>query len=89
MKIINVNEKNIKKFNEMVMREGQKTIVKFYASWCGHCKELNRKWPLIVKDVKKTKGNGILASIPEHMIQKLECSNIIEGYPTIRYLVGG
>ena len=89
MKLFNVNDNNINNFNKMVMKEGQKTIVKYYADWCGHCKELNRKWPKIVNNVRKSKGNGILASVPEHMIHKLHCSKSIEGYPTIRYMVSG
>ena len=89
MKLFNVNESNIDEFNKMVMKGGQKTIVKYYADWCGHCKELNRKWPKIVNNVRKSKGNGILASVPENMIHKLHCSKSIQGYPTIRYMVSG
>lgn len=89
MKLINVNDSNIDKFNKMVMKGGQKTVVKYYADWCGHCKELNRKWPKIVNNVRKLKGNGILASVPENMIHKLQCSKSIQGYPTIRYMVSG
>ena len=89
MKLFDVNDNNVNKFNKMVMKGGQRTIVKYYADWCGHCKELNRKWPKIVNNVRKSKGNGILASVPEHMIHKVQCDNSIQGYPTLKYIVSG
>jgi thioredoxin-like negative regulator of GroEL len=89
MKVFDVNDNNVNKFNNLVMKGGQRTIVKYYADWCGHCKELNRKWPKIVNNVRKSKGNGILASVPEHMIHKVQCDNSIQGYPTLKYIVSG
>jgi len=68
---------------------GQKAVVKFYADWCGHCKELNKKWPLLEGMLGKSGGSGILASISEPMMKKCKFDTDIIGFPSIRFLKGG
>ena len=89
MKIIEVNDSNVEEFNEMMNNPGQKAVVKFYADWCGHCKELNKKWPLLEGMFGKTGGSGILASISEPMMEKCKFDTDIMGFPSIRFLKGG
>ena len=82
-----VNSNNLNKFNEAVQKGG--AVVKFYADWCGHCKDLNPKWNIMTSHLKNSPGAGLIASVPEDMISKVNCDNDILGFPTIRYMVGG
>lgn len=45
--------------------------------------------PEVERDIKKQSGEGIFLNVPEPMISKLEGNTNVEGYPTIRLLVGG
>ena len=64
-------------------------VVKYWADWCGHCKELNPKWDIMTNHLKSAPGSGLVASVPEAMMSKVNCDSDVMGYPTIRYLVGG
>ena len=89
MKIIEVTDSNVSHFNRLMENPAQKAIIKFYADWCGHCKELNKKWPELEQRVKRIPGDGILASVPEPMMSKIHCDNKIRGFPEIQFMVGG
>ena len=82
-----VNVNNLNKFNEAVQKG--EAVVKFYADWCGHCQDLNPKWNIMTSHLKNFPGSGLIASVPENMISKVDCDSDIFGYPTIRYMVGG
>jgi thioredoxin-like negative regulator of GroEL len=89
MKIIEVNDSNIDEFNKLMGNPKQKAVVKIYADWCGHCKELNKKWPLLEGMFGKTNLSGIIASVPEHMMKKCKFDTEIRGFPSVRFLKGG
>lgn len=62
--------------------DGKRTIVLYYAPWCGHCKNLKPKWE---KVAEKYKNDGTVT------FKKVNCDDNpeeaqkmgIEGYPTI------
>lgn len=87
MKFMEVNDNNLNEFNQKVMEGG--AVVKYWADWCGHCKDLNPKWDIITNHLKSAPEQGLVASIPEDMISKVNCDSDVMGYPTIRHLVGG
>ena len=91
MRVIQLTNSNIDEINNLITSKDQKVVAKFYAVWCGHCKDLNsRVMPDVENIIKKQPGKGMLVSVPEPMISRLQgVDSDVEGYPTIRLLVGG
>ena len=91
MKVLELNNSNVEKFNKIINNKKQKAVFKVWAPWCGHCKDLNKIWPSIVNDVKKTPGDGILVSVSEAIIPQVSCIDLKEvpGYPWIFSMKGG
>lgn len=91
MKVLELNNSNVEKFNKIMDNKKQKAVFKVWASWCSHCKELNKIWPSIVNEVKETPGDGMLVSIEEAIIPQISCidSSEIVGYPWIFSMRGG
>ena len=91
MRVIQLTNSNIDEINNLITSKDQKVVAKFYADWCGHCKDLNsRVMPDVENIIKKQPGKGMLVSVPEPMISRLQgVDSNVEGYPTIRLLVGG
>tara|TARA_B100001142_G_C14177249_1_gene594698 strand:+ start:75 stop:551 length:477 start_codon:yes stop_codon:yes gene_type:complete len=91
MRIVEITDSNIDEINDLMTNKNQKVVAKFYADWCGHCKDLNnRVMPDVEEIIKKQQGKGMLVSVPEPMISKLQgVDNQVDGYPMIRFLVGG
>ena len=91
MRVIELTNSNIDEINNLITSKDQKVVAKFYADWCGHCKDLNsRVMPDVENIIKKQPGKGMLVSVPEPMISRLQgVDSEVEGYPTIRLLVGG
>jgi thiol-disulfide isomerase/thioredoxin len=72
----------------------EKTLVMFYADWCGHCKKLQPQW---IEATEKSNGKMIRRNIGERTKdKKREAENKIlaekydvDGYPTILVFQNG
>ena len=91
MRVVQLTDSNIDEINNLMTNKDQKVVAKFYADWCGHCKDLNsRVMPDVENIIKNHPGKGMLISVPEPMISKLQgVDSEVDGYPMIRFLVGG
>ena len=91
MKVLELNNSNVEKFNKIMNDKKQKAIFKVWAPWCDHCIKLNKIWPSIINDVKKTPGDGILVGVSEAMVPYVNCidSREVQGYPWIFSMKGG
>ena len=85
MRVLNLNPGNVNEFNNLMNNKKQKVICKVWASWCGHCKELNKIWTEIENKIEEENGDGLLVSIEEKMIPSVNCidSQEVPGYPWI------
>jgi len=64
-------------------------LVEFYAPWCGHCKKLE---PEFVKAAKQLHDDGVeakLVKVDATAETKLASDYSVNGYPTIKWFVGG
>ena len=88
MKLIKVNEKNKKMFEEGAQKD-KPMLILFYAKWCPHCTMFEPTWKKIV-DSLATKRNIQVAEIEysnmDHVPKKYKK---IRGYPTIQMIKGG
>lgn len=67
---------------------GKRTLVMFYAPWCGHCKALKPHFSAAANELN---GEVVLAGMDLTQPGNDEVARIykIEGYPTIEYFEGG
>eukprot|EP00008_Paramoeba_atlantica_P008405 CAMPEP_0201485064 /NCGR_PEP_ID=MMETSP0151_2-20130828/9197_1 /ASSEMBLY_ACC=CAM_ASM_000257 /TAXON_ID=200890 /ORGANISM="Paramoeba atlantica, Strain 621/1 / CCAP 1560/9" /LENGTH=248 /DNA_ID=CAMNT_0047869035 /DNA_START=43 /DNA_END=789 /DNA_ORIENTATION=- len=63
-----------------------KSLVKFYAPWCGHCKRLAPTWDELAK---KNDGKFKVVKVDCTQNQKTCTAHGVRGYPTIKYFVDG
>ena len=88
IKVIELNKSNLSTFNNDIVKPKPQVIM-FMAPWCGHCQNLKSELPDVLKGIKKTPGDGMLAMIDEEYIPEVKCDKQIMGYPSIDFMIGG
>lgn len=88
--VLNLTDKT---FEEKVLKapEDQTVLVKFYTTWCGHCKSLAPEYAKTAKHFKEMEKDAkiTLAHI-DCDSHKEFCGKMgIEGYPTLKFFKGG
>lgn len=84
----NVIVANNKNFDDIVYKSGKNSLVEFYATWCGHCKNLAPIYDELSDVYSKTKDVQIV---------KIECDENratcqqfgIKGFPTLKFFKKG
>ena len=69
-----------------------KWFVKYYAPWCGHCKQLAPTWQALAKTVSEDSALG-----DEFLVAKVDCTTSddvcsrfgVTGYPTLKLIANG
>lgn len=69
------------------MDDSKDVFVKFYAPWCGHCKNMAPAWRELAEMMEREHDDVVIAKIDstEHQIPGLD----ISGFPTLRYYPKG
>jgi len=76
-------------FDETIANNPTGALVEFYAPWCGHCKKLD---PEYIKAAKTLFDDGVktpLIKIDATVETKLASDHGVNGYPTLKWFVGG
>jgi protein disulfide-isomerase-like protein len=63
---------------------GKKVFIKYYAPWCGHCKELAPKWDKMAKEWEK-QDQVLVASVDCTKEEEWCVSLGIQGFPTLLF----
>lgn len=64
-------------------------MVKFFAPWCGHCKEFAPEYEKVAKKAKELGKPYILADLDATVHKKAATKENIEGFPTVKLYVNG
>ncbi|GMM35064.1 protein disulfide isomerase [Saccharomycopsis crataegensis] len=84
----NVIEATDKDFIDIVQTPGTYSFVKFYATWCGHCKTLAPIWEELA-DVYAPSKNIQIVSIDADKYSRIGNRFGIKGFPTLKMFVAG
>ncbi|ODV85607.1 hypothetical protein CANARDRAFT_28369 [[Candida] arabinofermentans NRRL YB-2248] len=71
-------------FEDIVFKSGKHSFVEFYASWCGHCKNLAPVWDTL-SDSYKDKEDIQIVKIDADINRKAGSMFGIQGFPTLLF----
>ena len=75
-------------FDETI-RDNSFVMVKFFAPWCGHCKQFEPIYNKIAKTIKNEGKPFIIAELDASLYTDIASRESIGGYPTIKFYVNG
>ncbi|KAK9365853.1 thioredoxin-like protein [Lipomyces kononenkoae] len=84
----NVLELNEKNFDQLIVQSGKPSLVEFYASWCGHCKNLAPIYEELADSYASRKDKIQIAKIDADVNRKVGKKYDIKGFPTIKFFDG-
>lgn len=77
-----------KNFHEVALNPKKNVLVEFYASWCGHCKNLAPIWEKIGSTFANEE-NCVIAKIDADEERDIGSEFDISGFPTIKFFPAG
>ncbi|VEU23205.1 DEKNAAC104339 [Brettanomyces naardenensis] len=75
-----INDTN---FEDVVLKSNKTTFVKFYASWCGHCKKMAPAWEALEHSYA-SRDNLQFVEIDGDKFNKYSKKYNIQGFPTLK-----
>ncbi|KAK9453200.1 thioredoxin-like protein [Dipodascopsis uninucleata] len=84
----NVLELTEKNFDQLVVNSGRPSLVEFYASWCGHCKNLAPIYEELADSYVSKKDKIQIAKIDADQHRSIGKKYGIKGFPTIKFFDG-
>ncbi|AOA61338.1 hypothetical protein PP7435_CHR1-0470 [Komagataella phaffii CBS 7435] len=79
--VIELTNKN---FDDVVLKSGKYTLVKFYADWCSHCKRMNPEYEKLAEELKPKSDLIQIAAIDANKYSKYMKVYDIDGFPTMK-----
>ncbi|CAO3640143.1 unnamed protein product [Mucor hiemalis] len=77
-----------KNFHEIALDPKKNVLVEFYASWCGHCKNLAPIWEKL-GSAYANEQNCVVAKIDADVEREIGTEFDISGFPTIKFFPAG
>lgn len=76
-------------FDELLSSNPGGVLVEFYAPWCGHCKKLEPEYVKAAKKLHEDEVKTPLVKVDATVETKLATDHGVNGYPSIKWFVGG
>jgi len=76
-------------FDQLVADNPEGLLAEFYAPWCGHCKKLAPEFESAAQKLKDAGVKIPLVKIDATIETKLGENHKVNGYPTLKWFVGG
>jgi protein disulfide isomerase len=73
-------------FKKLVMRGSKNVMLKFYAPWCGHCKQMAPEYEKLA--AKFVGSSDVLIAKVDATAHKLETPIEVKGFPTVLFFPG-
>ncbi|KAI8336478.1 thioredoxin-like protein [Blakeslea trispora] len=83
--VVDLNTKN---FHEVALNTNKNVLVEFYATWCGHCKNLAPIYEKVAS-VFANEPNCVVAKIDADKEKAIGTEFEISGFPTIKFFPAG
>ncbi|KAK6350162.1 hypothetical protein TWF696_006406 [Orbilia brochopaga] len=84
----NVVELTPDNFDEVITNSGKPALVKFFAPWCGHCKNLAPVYEELGDAYAAHKDKVVIAKLDADAHRKLGQKFDIKGFPTLKWFDG-
>lgn len=71
------------------LKENEFVLVKFYAPWCGHCKQMAPEFSKASEELQQEGSNAKFAKVDATVETELAQRFGVSGYPSVKFFING